>query len=136
MTGDLNGRQNGSTASVSQTDNLSANANNGIVGYQSDFINFNANNGNYTDKDYSISLTGISPQYSVNANGYTNSFTSNASGNFASNPAPPSEYQPTPASPSEVSMGLGVLLLGVGGFRKRRNRQPSNSLMPLPIPAR
>jgi hypothetical protein len=120
VTGDLNGRKNGSTANISQTDNASSNSESGIVGYRSDFINFAANDGSYTDKDYSVSLTAITPSYSVNANGYTNSFTSVASGNFASNPAPAAQFTPTPASPADISMGMGVMMMGAQWYRKRR----------------
>ena len=70
------------------------------VGFSSDFLNF----ANTTDRSFNFAFNSLTPQASVNGNGYLNTFNSSGLGNFASNPAP----QSTVPEPSALGL-LGLV---------------------------
>ncbi|MCX6366341.1 MAG: PEP-CTERM sorting domain-containing protein [Armatimonadetes bacterium] len=104
--GFLIGTDGGSTASFTGSQN---GATGDSVTMTSDFLLFN----NTTRRDYSLSLNALTPDFTLNVNGYLNNFTADATGTFATNPAPQATI-PEPAT---------LALLGLGGVVLRRRRR-------------
>lgn len=95
-------------ANASSTANFAGSQNGGTgdsVTMTSDFLSFTST----TQRDYSLSLNAATPNFSLNGNGYLNSFTADGTGTFASDPAPFSSFVPEPASLVFVLLG-GIAL--------------------------
>jgi hypothetical protein len=70
---------------TADTANFGGNTNSGfIVGYTSDFLDFSAT----TARSFNFALNSLTPQASLNGNGYMDPFTASGLGNFAANPSP------------------------------------------------
>ncbi|WP_395088069.1 hypothetical protein [Armatimonas sp.] len=108
--GRLGGRLSGDDGSTNPS--LSG-SQNGVLGdlvtMSSDFVHFD----NTTRRDYSLTFSAATPDFSRNGNSYINSFTADGTGTFASNPAP-FALIPEPASL------VFVLLGGIALHRRRR----------------
>lgn len=108
-TGRLNASEEGSDIA-----NFGGNTRNSfVVGFTSDFLNF----GNTTDRSFNFAFNSLTPQASLNGNGYLNTFDSSGLGNFASNPAP----QTTVPEPSALAL-LGIAGMPVLALRRRTSR--------------
>lgn len=107
--GRLGGRLSGDEFATNPSFSGSQNGSLGdLVTMSSDFVQFD----NTTRRDYSLTFSAATPDYSMNGNSYINSFTADGAGTFASNPAP---YATIPEPASAL-----LLLLGGIGLRRRR----------------
>ena len=78
---------------------------------ESDFLMF----GNVVEADFSLSFSALSSTFAKNGGGYGRSFRANATGTFASNPAPTGVPEPE-------MWGLMILGFGMVGVAVRRRR--------------
>lgn len=101
-TGTLSGPRGSSTAGVSETHNGTTQ----FVSYSSDFLDFSKS----TQRNYSLSLNNVNPGFD-GSSGTIDSFSSNATGQFASNGLVP---EPTTAA----LFGAGILCLGLVSRRR------------------
>ncbi|WP_395143633.1 hypothetical protein [Armatimonas sp.] len=104
--GFLTGTDGGSNPSFSGSQN---GALGDLVTMSSDFVHFDIT----TRRDYSLTFSAATPDFSMNGNSYINSFTADGTGTFASNPAP-FALIPEPASL------VFALLGGIALHRRRR----------------
>jgi len=110
FTGDMSGT-GGSHAA-----NLSAESGAGdVVLFSSDFLDFSAS----VTQSIALSFSGLNPAFSLNANGYLNSFVADGAGTF-SDAVSVSAASAVPQPASIALLGLG--LLGLSARRLRRAR--------------
>lgn len=103
-TGTLSGSFGTNTASLAETDNGGLQ----VINYTSDFLNFS----NSTQRNYSLPLNNLNPAF-TNGGGFISNFSSNATGQFASN-----GIVPEPTTMTFVGLGIAGLALA----RRRRTQ--------------
>jgi hypothetical protein len=104
----LTGREGRSTGNF---DGSEMPGNGDSITMTSDFLNFAST----TQRDYSISLNAVTPVIGLNANGYLNNFSANATGTFSSDPPPAMIPEPS-------TLAL-VVLTGISLLTRRRCRK-------------
>ena len=110
FTGDMSGTGGAHAA------NLSAESGAGdVVLFSSDFLDFSAS----VTQSIALSFSGLNPAFSLNANGYLNSFVADGAGTF-SDAVSVSAASAVPQPASIALLGLG--LLGLSARRLRRAR--------------
>jgi hypothetical protein len=103
----LTGREGRSTGNF---DGSETPGNGDAITMTSDFLNFAST----TQRDYSISLNAVTPILGLNANGYLNGFSANATGTFSSDPPPAMIPEPS-------TLAL-ITLTGISLLTRRRSR--------------
>ena len=107
FTGDLLGKGGARGGSVDASSSAGD-----LVTFTSAFLDFSQT----TARTLALALSGIDPGFSLNANGYLNSFAGDGAGSFSSSPFPRTVPQPA----SLVLLGIG--LLGVPAYRAARRK--------------
>ena len=104
-TGTLGGILGDSGAGLEETHGVSG----GVVNYSSAYLDFSAS----TQRNYSLALNNLTPALADGGNGYLAGFTSNATGQFASNAI-------VPEPSTVILLGLGGLGL-IARYRRKKN---------------
>lgn len=99
----------GGSASLISTDPSST------INYSSTFLNVP----NFEFKNFSLAFTGLSPAFSVAANGYGNDFNANIAGSFAGSEA---DGTIGAAIPEPASWAMMIIGFGLTGFTLRRRK--------------
>ena len=108
----------------------------GVVGYASDFLDFNNTaTTKFASEQFALALSAVNATGNVagptfDASNNLNSFSSDPTGTFSSNPVPPS-LTPTPAPPGVVSGLIGIAMggaqFGMMKFRGRRRAKKTEA---------
>ena len=116
-TGTLAGQNGGSTASLSGTQSSTSFDQ---VNYASDFLDFSIP---FSNKNFNLSFDSVVPIFTLNANGYVDSFNASGTGTFGSDPVPPSRPPGgvVPEPGTLVLAGMGAFS-GLGMLRRRSRR--------------
>lgn len=110
-----------STGTISSTGGLTAafqgSTPGNVVTFSSQFLDFSLT----VNRAFALSFTSVQPSYSVNGNGYLDSFQASGTGTFSSDPAP--EYHnPVPEPGVTATFAMGALGLFGLMFRARKRK--------------